>query len=153
MGLGVECFGIFPLDPFLFKDEHEQGGNMDNVDRILQESSEICWMLFGVDYHSLEINQWPRIASYYVAKKMLAGEANIFQSLQEVANAVHKYNRNLITSQQAHHNNSEAAQQIAARGILHLEGRDKFERVTGQRAPEGFEYEARPTREEDQSLE
>lgn len=121
---------------------------MDRTENLLTLAAEICWTLFGIDYHTLEVNAWPRIASYYVAKRMRAGQENVFESLSEIAAAVHKYNRNLVTGQRFREDPREAAHAIASRGVLRFEGGDRFEQVTGSTAPGGWEDENRPTEEE-----
>lgn len=116
---------------------------MDHQTAILQQAEQICEVLFGLMYHSLEVNSWPRIASYYCAKRMIEGDASIFTSLSEIAAAVHKFNRNVISSQ-AFRDDETAAHEICRQGVTRFEGGSRFERITGQPPPEGFAYQAGP---------
>jgi hypothetical protein len=114
---------------------------VSRTDRIYDQAEELCWLLFGVHYHTLEVTDWPRVASYYVARRLLEGEDNIFRSLREVTDAVHRYNRNLITSMEKSDGHQDPSggqapeERLVGRAIARYPGGSFYEQVTGR--PQG----------------
>lgn len=112
---------------------------MTRTDYIYREAEEICWILFGQNFHDLAITSYPRVASVYVATRTTDGDLNIFETLKVLTDAVHRYNRNLKTSlmKEDGHGNCNTSwdkiiEEIDSRGIRIHPGGSVFEQVTGR---------------------